>query len=339
MNKTLFGLVLAIVVAAGAGYGVFSFMSKDKSEASVAKSEATAAATQAADEVVASTSEAVSAESTEPAASEGDKDNPVVAKVDGKEIRRSEVIDFMENLPAQMKQLPPQTIYPMVLEQVVNAKVIDNKVAGADLEKNPEVAKRMDQARTQIMRAVYAEEQIDKNYKDEDTKKAYDKMVAEMPKVEEVKASHILVDDEATAKDIIKKLEEGAKFADLAKQYSKDKSNAENGGDLGYFTQGDMVKEFGDAAFAMKKGEFTKAPVKTQFGYHVIFQEDKRARPAPKFDDVKDQLAAQGKRELLNKLIEDWRKDSTVEEFDFDGKPLPKKEEMKEEAKEEPKAE
>ncbi|HNQ91777.1 MAG TPA: peptidylprolyl isomerase [Alphaproteobacteria bacterium] len=326
MNKTVFGLVLAIIVAAGAGFGVFSMMSKDKSEASEAKTEATAAATQAVEEVAAS---------TEPAASEEDKDNPVVAKVDGKEIRRSEVLDFMENLPTQMKQLPPETVYPMVLEQVINAKVIDNKVAGADLGGNPEVAKRMDQAKTQILRAVYAEEQIEKNYKEEDTKAAYDKMVAEMPKVEEVKASHILVDDEATAKEIIKKLGEGAKFADLAKQYSKDKSNAESGGDLGYFTQGDMVKEFGDAAFAMKKGEFSKEPVKTQFGYHVILQEDKRARPAPKYDDVKDQLAAQGKRELLNKLIEDWRKDSTVEEFDFDGKPLPKKED----AKEEPKAE
>lgn len=326
MNKTLFGLVLAIIVAAGAGYGVFSLMSQEKSGDAEGKSEATTAATQAAEEM---------ATSTEPAAdAEDNTDNPVVAKVNGNEIRRSDVMGFMETLPPQMKQLPAETLFPMVLEQVINAKVIDEKVASAKLEDDADVAKRMKEAKTQIMRAVYAEQQIEENYKDSDTQKAYDKMVAEMPKMEEVKAGHILVDDEQTAKDIVKKLEDGAKFADLAKQYSKDKSNADNGGDLGYFSQSDMVKEFGDAAFSMKKGEYSKAPVKTQFGYHVIMVEDKRNRPAPAYDDVKDQLAAQGKREMLNKLIEEWRKESTVEQFGLDGKPLPK-----EEPKEQPKAE
>lgn len=148
-------------------------------------------------------------------------------------------------------------------------------------------------------------------------------MVADMPKVEEVKAAHILVDDEATAKEIIKKLADGGKFADLAKEYSKDKSNAENGGDLGYFAEGDMVKEFGDAAFAMKVGEFSKEPIKTQFGYHIISLEDKRVRPAPAYDDVKDQLTAQVKRDLLNNMMKDWRDSAKVEIYDYNGNPMP----------------
>lgn len=334
MNKTVMGLVAALVVAAGAGYGAFTFM-KDKQEDSQMSSSATSA-----EEGAAMNSE--SAAATEPAADDKAKaedaskeeaaptetasaDNPVVAKVDGKDILRSDVLEFMDGLPPQMKQLPPKAIFPMVLEQVVNGKIVDERVAKTDLANDAEVAKRMAMAKSQILRAVYAEKQINDNFKESDVKDAYDKMVKEAPKVEEVKASHILVDDEAKAKEIIGKLESGAKFADLAKEYSKDKSNASNGGDLGYFAEGDMVKEFSDAAFALKKGEYTKSPVKTQFGYHIIMLEDKRDRPAPAYEEVKGQLEGQVKRDLLNKLVEDWRKGAEVQMFDFDGKPLPAK--------------
>lgn len=336
MNKTVMGLVAALVVAAGAGFGAYTFM-QDKQEDSANSSSATSAGDTAAmnDQSAAATEPAADdkakTDDAEPAKSEptdavvASADNPVVAKVDGKDVLRSDVLSFMEALPPQMKQLPPKAIFPMVLEQVVNGKIVDERVAKTDLANDPEVAKRMEMAKAQILRAVYAEKQIDENFKDSDVKDAYDKLVKDTPKVEEAKASHILVEDEATAKEIIGKLDSGAKFADLAKEYSKDKSNASNGGDLGYFAEGDMVKEFSDAAFALKKGEYTKSPVKTQFGYHIIMLEDKRDRPAPKFEEVKGQLEGQVKRDLLNKLVDDWRKGAQVETFDFDGKPLPAK--------------
>lgn len=314
MNKTYMGLAIALVVAAGAGYGVYATMDGDK----------TGTAPQTGVEAPAIEQAAVEAASTEPAAAEekAEADNPVVATINGKNLYRSDVVEFMETLPPQMRQIPAESIFPMILEQVINAKIIDQKASEADIAGDPEVEKQLTAAKTQIIRGVYAQKQIDSNYNESDTKAAYEKMVAEMPKVEEVKASHILVDDEAKATEIIKKLEGGAKFADLAKEYSKDKSNAANGGDLGYFAQGDMVKEFGDAAFALKKGEFTKTPVKTQFGYHVILQDDKRERPAPKYDDVKGELEGKVKRDLLNKMMEDWRATAKVERFDYNGKPL-----------------
>lgn len=327
MNKTFLGLAIAIVVAAGAGYGVYSSMSTN-----AASSEETAVQTEPAelsqaDQATTQTEEASTAAATEPAAAPASEpaaeDNPVVAIVNDQKITRQDVMDFMASLPPQMQKLPPETIFPMVQEQVVNAAIVDQKAQKAGIASTPEVEEQMEKAKTQIIRAVFAEKEIDANYNESETKKAYDKMVADMPKVEEVKAAHILVDDEAKAKEIIKKLDDGAKFADLAKEYSKDKSNAQNGGDLGYFAQGDMVKEFGDAAFALNKGKYTEAPVKTQFGYHVILLEDKRNRPAPAYDDVKDELAAKVKRDLLNKMMEEWRDSAKVERFDFNGQPYP----------------
>lgn len=328
MNKTFAGLALAIIVAAGAGYGVYSSMG-GASQPSAENMELTASINNnEADTMAQPAGETAAGEvaaATEPAAAEdkSSADNPVVATVNGEKVYRSDVVDFMEVLPPQMKQMPAESLYPMVIEQVVNAKIVDAKAAKADIEDNPAFQKKMEQAKVQIARATYAEKEIEDNFNEADVKKAYDKMVADMPKVEEVKAAHILVDDEATAKEIIKKLADGGKFADLAKEYSKDKSNAENGGDLGYFAEGDMVKEFGDAAFAMKVGEFSKEPIKTQFGYHIISLEDKRVRPAPAYDDVKDQLTAQVKRDLLNNMMKDWRDSAKVEIYDYNGNPMP----------------
>lgn len=251
--------------------------------------------------------------------------DPVVAKVDGREIHRTEILNFMQGLPPQMKQLPPEALFPMAQEQVVNGAIVDEKAKAADTASSPEVAARMAEAKMQITRAVFAEKAIEAKFSDKAVKTAYDEMVKKMPKVDEVQARHILVEKEDEAKELIKKLEGGAKFEDLAKESSKDKSNAASGGDLGYFAQGDMVKEFSDAAFAMKAKEYTKTPVKTQFGFHVIQTLDKRTRPAPKFDDVKGQLGQQVRHDILNKLVEEWRKAAKVEMFDVDGKVLPAK--------------
>jgi len=326
MNKTFLGLAIAIIVAAGAGYGVYSMMSSSASPEAQTSAEVASAEQNQNDTQKNSDANASEAASTEPAAAPANQDNPVVAIVNGENITRSTVIDFMGSLPPQMQKLPPETIFPMIQEQVVNAEIVDQKAEKAGIANTPEVEEQLAKAKVQIIRAVFAEKEIEANYKEADTKAAYDKMVAEMPKVEEVKASHILVDEEAKAKEIIAKLNEGEDFSELAKEYSKDKSNAGNGGDLGYFAQGDMVKEFGDAAFALKKDEYTKAPVKTQFGYHVILQQDKRDRPAPAYDDVKQELESKVKRELLTKMMGEWRDSSKVELLDFNGKPYPEKE-------------
>ncbi|HAJ90848.1 MAG TPA: rotamase [Rhodospirillaceae bacterium] len=307
--KTFTAIALALLVGAGVGYGVFNYMGP-KAEAPSAPAIETAQSAEPA--------------KIEPAAAEvvHGADDPVVAKVDGKPVYRTEVLDYIKSLPPQMQQADPKELFPLALDQFISGKIVDEKAAVANLDSDPVVVKRLALAKTQIVRAVYAEQAIDKEFSADLVKKTYDDIVKGMPKVEEVHARHILVDSEAQAKDIITKLNGGAKFEDLAKEFSKDKSNATSGGDLGYFAQTDMVKEFSDAAFALKANEYTKTPVKTQFGFHVIQSLDKRQRPAPKFEDVKLQVEGQVRRDILNKLVETWTKSASIEKFDYEGKPI-----------------
>lgn len=311
--KTFTAIVLALLVGAGAGYGAFSYMGTKAPEATPAVEAAQAVATEAAEPA-----------KTEPAVAEKvhGADDPVVAKVDGQSVYKTDVLDFIKTLPAQMQQVDVKTIFPMALEQVVSAKIVDVKAAAENLASDAEYVKRLADAKIQIARAIYVEKEIEKSFTADSVQKAYDEIVKNIPKTEEVHARHILVDSEAKAKDVISKLAAGAKFEDLAKEFSTDKSNSATGGDLGYFAKTDMVKEFSEAAFALKANEYTKTPVKTQFGFHVIQSLDKRERPAPKFEDVKMQLEGQVKRDLLNKLVEQWKSSAKVEKFDIDGKPV-----------------
>lgn len=329
MNKKILAvLAAALVVALGAAGLVTTQMGENKAEDKSARQgeQADATASQTAN-VEPAAAEPAASEAAKPASSE----DPVVAKVDGSTVLRSDVLTFIQNLPPQMKQIPLESLFPMALEQVINGKIVGMKAEKTDVATDPEVSNRLSQAKEQIIRAVYVEKVIEKNLTPERVQKAYDKFAEEQGKIEEVRARHILVDKEDVAKEIIKKLADGAKFEDLAKEYSKDSGNKASGGDLGYFTKDSMVKEFADAAFAMKKGEVSQAPLKTQFGYHVIQVEDHRNREVPPLTKVKLELEAQERRAILDELLENWRKASSVETFDINGNPPTKKDDKEEE--------
>lgn len=315
MNNKNLGIAIAVVIIAAAAL-YFFLVKEDKKETVAAEAPQTTAATV----------EPAAAEATTPVEPQATADNPVVGTVDGKKILRSEVIAFMRNLPPQMQQLPVESVFPMALEQVVTAKVVDEKSAKyPELQSDPEVARRLGEAKIQIVRTVFLEREIEKQLSESRLQKAYDKFKSTQEKVEEVHARHILVADEATAKEIIAKLEAGGKFEELAKQYSKDPSNKDTGGDLGYFAKDAMVKEFADAAFSLGTGSVSKTPVKTQFGYHVIQVIDKRNRPVPTYEQIKQALAADERRQILNEIVEGWRKKADVTTFDVNGNPIVKK--------------
>lgn len=246
--------------------------------------------------------------------------NPVVAKVNGTEVTRGEVLDFITSLPEQVRQMPLQNLFPMARDQVINNKLVAEKAAAANLGNDPEVQKLVGQAQEQIARNVYIEREVAAKVNDAELQKAYTELKAEMAKVEEVKARHILVDTEDKAKEVITKLQGGAKFEDLVDQYSTGVTK-ETKGELGYFAKGEMVPEFADAAFALGKGQYTKQPVKTQFGYHVIESQDRRKREAPSFEEVKPQLESVVRQRQLVELLSTWQKSANVEKFDINGKP------------------
>lgn len=247
--------------------------------------------------------------------------NPVVATVDGQEIKRVDLLNFMQQLPPQLRNAPIQQLYPQLIQQVVNARIVDDRAAKADLTEDPAYKQQMDLARQQILRNMFVEREVAKQVTSEKIDAAYKDLMKKQQDVEETKAAHILVKTEDKAREVISKLQSGAKFADLAKEYSSDPSS-QKGGDLGWFAKTEMVPEFSESAFALKKGEYSKTPVKTQFGWHVISVEDRRTRPSPKLEDVRPFLEQQVRREVFENMLTEWRKDSKIETFDINGKPL-----------------
>ena len=265
------------------------------------------------------------AQTAEPAkpAGTGAGDDPVVARVNGSEIKRSEVMRTISSLPPQVQQMPVQLIFPAVIDQIINGKLVAAAGYKANVQKDPEVADRMKRAEERIVQELYLTKEVQKRITDDRLQEAYKAFKQENPPQEEVKASHILVESEDAAKAIIADLKKGGDFAKIAGEKSTDKAAAQQGGDLGYFTKDQMVEPFANAAFAMKPGEISQAPVQTQFGWHVIKVEDRRSTTPPSFDEVQEQLRSQVSEQVIGELVEGLRKDAKVERFQMDGSPMP----------------
>ncbi len=250
------------------------------------------------------------------------KGNPVVAKVDGKDITRVDVFRYIKMMPANVQQLPPQAIYPLALEQVINTRLVQNKAEDSGLENDPEVQQQLSMAKQQIVRSIYVQRQVDKEISESDLKKEYDDKIGKSPDQQEFKAAHILVEDKAAAEAVIKKLEAGEDFAKLAAESSNDPGNKNNGGDLGWFTKDAMVPDFAEPVFKMKKGDVSKTPIETQFGWHVVKVEDIRSKEKPKFEDVKPQIQVELRRQKLEAMLDKWKSAAKIEKFDINGDPV-----------------
>ncbi len=248
--------------------------------------------------------------------------NPVIAKVNGQDVTRLDVFQFIRQLPPQIQQMPPSDVYPTAVENVVNAEIIQQRANAASLESDPEFQKQMEIAKEQVARTVFLQKEVDAKITEDMLKKIYDDNVAKMPDVEERKASHILVETEAKAKEILEKVKGGADFAALAKSESKDTAAAAKGGDLGWFTKDQMVAEFSKAVFDGAKGTLLDQPVQTQFGWHVVKVEDVRTKSKPSYDEIKPNLFAEARRIELEKLMAAWRQQAQVTIFDVNGDPV-----------------
>lgn len=248
--------------------------------------------------------------------------NPVVAKVDGNDITRVDVFRYIKMMPESVRQLPPQAVYPLALEQVVNTRLVQNKAENAGLESDPEVQMQLSMAKQQIIRSVYVQRILDKAISEGDMKARYNDAIGKTPAVKEIKAAHILVPSEDKAKELITKLEAGEDFAKLAAENSGDPGNKDKGGELGWFAKTDMVPAFSDPVFSMSKGDISKTPIKTEFGYHVVKVEDMRDRPKPEFEQVKQQIRVELQREKLEKMLGEWRDVAKIEKYDINGDPM-----------------
>lgn len=248
------------------------------------------------------------------------KENPTVAIVNGEEIKRSDVMDIMKELPPNMP-VSAEQIFPMLIDQMITDRLLKAEVAKAKLENDPEVKTRLEDAHEQILKTVYLERKVKSGVSDKEVKAEYAKLKKELGDKQEMRARHILVESKDKAVELIKQLDAGGDFAALAQEHSKD-PGAKNGGDLGYFTKEEMVPEFSSAAFALKKGSYSKEPVKTQFGWHVVKAEDLRKREAPKLEEVEDQIKNKLGQKVLEQYVQNLRKTAEIKRFTFNGEPL-----------------
>jgi peptidyl-prolyl cis-trans isomerase C len=245
--------------------------------------------------------------------------DPVVATVNGQPIRLSELEIAQQALPQQYRNMPLQAVFPALLDRIVDSKLVVQEGKKNKVTDDPAFKKRMAFVEDQVLQDFWIQREVARKVTAEKLQQRYEERLKSMPSEEEVHARHILVSTEDEAKAIIADLKKGAAFDKLAKEKSTDKASGAEGGDLGWFKKSDMVKEFADAAFALKKDELTETPVKTQFGYHVIKLEDRRKAPPPAFEELADQLREEMAREAVTAQLDQLRSGAKIEKFNMDG--------------------
>jgi len=234
----------------------------------------------------------------------------VVATVNGTQITLGEVIAVRQSLPAQYQQLPDEVLMKALVDQLADQQMLSNAAVAAGLEDTRNVRLALVNQRRATLADAYMTKAMIDGVTEEAIEAAYKERFAGATAVREVRASHILVEAEELANDLKKQLDEGADFAVLAAEHGTDGTRA-SGGDLGWFSHDKMVPEFADAAFALEKDEIS-APVKSPFGWHLIHLTDKRDRPAPKLEEVRDQIIGELSKALQSRVIEEARAAATV---------------------------
>jgi peptidyl-prolyl cis-trans isomerase C len=270
---------------------------------------------------------APSTETAQAAASEPQKDY-VIARVNNQPIMYSEVQAIWKNLfPSMGGEAPPlESFGDEVIGNIVRGMISERLMLGEAerlrLYDTPQFKEKMEAIRRQLLVQELLTQRNTELMNEANVKKAYEDIVRETAGKEEIRARHILTDTEKEAKLVIEKLKEGADFKDLAKQHSLDKGSAANGGDLGYFTEKQMVPEFAKAAFELDKGQISD-PVKTSFGWHVIELLDRRQLPVPTLAEARPQLEKKVAEEANEHYIQGLLKDAKIEYLSPEGKPLP----------------
>ena len=245
---------------------------------------------------------------TEKKAEGGD---PLFAVVNGEKIHKSTLDDARALLPQELQALPAHTLYPALMNQIINSLLIAEEARRQKYHEKGQMKQRLKRVTDQIIERAFLVDYIEQQMTETALKDRYDKLVEESKNQSEVHARHILVKTKKKAYDLIKKLRDGENFEALAKKHSTGPSGA-NGGDLGYFRKGQMLPAFSKAAFAMKKGKFSKRPVKTQFGWHVIKVEGRRSAKPPAIEEVREKLVSELSNDLGSDLVKKLRKSAKI---------------------------
>jgi peptidyl-prolyl cis-trans isomerase C len=240
--------------------------------------------------------------------------NPVLAKVNGSEIHKSDVALAEEELGPSLAQMDAATKDENVLAFLIDMKIVSKAAEDKKVQDSDDFKRRMAFTRSRLLMDNLLASEGKAATTDDAMKKVYEEASKQITGEQEVHARHILVETEDQAKAVEDELKKGADFAELAKKKSKD-PGASDGGDLGFFTKDQMVPEFSAVAFALEPGKVSD-PVKTQFGWHVIKVEEKRNRKAPDFDQVKGQIETYVTRKAQADYVAKLREAAKIERLD-----------------------
>jgi len=226
----------------------------------------------------------------------------VVATVNGISIMESDISGFYNTLPPQYKQAPYAQIRSQLVERMIEQTLVADAARKSGLHMDPDVKQRIISIERSLLNEAYLSRIMEAELTEAKIRDAYQKSIALQPKREEVRARHILVKTKIEADAVIAQLKKGVDFVKLAKEKSTGPSG-KNGGDLGFFADGQMVPPFTKAAFALEKGQFTDTPVKTQFGYHVIKLEDRRVAGQENYEKASAKIRTQMQDKVFEKIM------------------------------------
>ncbi|MBE0695209.1 MAG: peptidylprolyl isomerase [Aquamicrobium sp.] len=246
------------------------------------------------------------------------QEDKVVATINGKPVTEADIALAVSDLDEQFARLPEEQRRAAALSAIIEIRLMAEEAAAKGIDKDAAFQRRMAFLQQRALHAAVIDNEIAGKITEEEVRARYDQQIAATPPTNEVKARHILVKTKEEAEAIIKRLDAGESFEDIAKEVSTDPGSGANGGDLGWFGPGQMVPEFEQAAFALEVGAHSKEPVQSQFGWHIIKVEDKRQQQPPAYEQVKEQFRSLVLREKYFALVEALRAKAAVDIADPD---------------------
>ena len=246
------------------------------------------------------------------------QNDPIIASVNGKSIYRSDLEIARTRLPEQYRNLPVKELFQPLLNQLIRSTLLAMVAKTQNLDKTTTHKRAVAFAQVRLLEQALLEREIAKNVTKEAVRARYKNTIGKSSSKEEIRVRHILLKTQNDALKIVKELVAGANFARLATERSTGPSKT-RGGDLNYFGRGQMVPQFEEAAFGLSIGEFTKKPVRTQFGWHIIKLEDKRISKPPSFEEIRAKIQRDMAGEVVSKFVTCIIKKANIQRFEMDG--------------------
>lgn len=261
-----------------------------------------------------------------PASASDSAANPTIAIVNGSKITKTEVMDALSAAPGKkLSDEEIKFIFPRAVEMLVNEKLVDQAVDASKIKDSAAYKKQLALVQDQMAKQMYLQKYLAGKITDKQVQAEYDDFKKANEGKLEVHAYQIVVPTKIEAEQVIKDLDAGKKFEDLARERSADAQSAQHGGDIGYFAKDelpDSFKAIADAAFSLKVGQYTKEPVKSDFGWHVIKVTDRRERKVPDISAVEMNIRQKLSQKALGEMVTDLRKKAKLQFFDMNGKPM-----------------